>query len=139
MARWLFPVPGGPRKWIDLIAADELELRESQNPVPVEGGLEREVESGERLDGRELGHPERHLHPPVLAQSQFLGEQGIDHLQGAGLAALELTHGLVKDLQCSRHLQANQGSANAVENRGDDLQCRGHGCSPWHARRRPTA
>ena len=70
-----------------LIAVDELELRESQNPVPVEGGLEREVEAGERLEGGELGHPERHLHPPVLAQSQFLGEQGIDHLQGAGFAA----------------------------------------------------
>jgi hypothetical protein len=36
---------------VHLIAIDELELRESQNPVPVEGGLEREVEAGERLEG----------------------------------------------------------------------------------------
>ena len=36
----------------------------------------------------------------------------------AGLAELELTHGLVKDLQHPRHLQADQGSADAVEQPG---------------------
>ena len=56
-----------------------------------------------------------------------------------GLAALELTHGLIKDLQRPRHLQADQGSADAVENGGNDLQGRGHEGSPWQARRRPTA
>ena len=93
----------------DLVALDEVELGERQDPVPVERRLEGEVEAGQRLDGRELGHPERHLDAPVLAQGQFLGEQGIDHLERAGLATLELTHGLIKDLQRPRHLQADQG------------------------------
>jgi hypothetical protein len=34
-----------------LVAIDEVELGKGKNPVAVEGRLEREVESGERLDG----------------------------------------------------------------------------------------
>ena len=70
---------------------------------------------------------QRHLHAAVLAQGQFLGEQGIDHLQRAGFATLELAHGLVQDLQRPRHLQADQSFADAVEDGGDDLQGRVHG------------
>src|SRR4029077_15610362 len=70
-----------------LIAIDKIKLGKRENAMGVEGRLEREVEAGERLDGGELGHPERHLHAPVLAQGQFLGEQGIDDLQGTCLAA----------------------------------------------------
>ena len=55
------------------------------------------------------------------------------------LAALELAHGLIEDLQRARHPQADQGPADAVEDRGDDFQGRVHGRSPWRARRRPTA
>ena len=69
----------------------------------------------QRLDGGELGHPERHLHAPVLAQGQFLGEQGIDDLQGTCLAAFELAHSLVQDFQSSRHLQPNESFADAIE------------------------
>src|ERR1700748_2398823 len=88
-----------------LIAVDKVELSEGENAIAVEGRLEREVEAGERLDGGELGHPQRLLPAPVLACCQFLGEQGIDNLQRTGFAALELAHGLVQHLQSSRHLQ----------------------------------
>ena len=77
VARWLLPVPGGPRKWITLVAIDEVELSKGENAVAVERRLEREVKAGEGLDGRELGHAKRHLDASVLAQRQFLGEQSI--------------------------------------------------------------
>ena len=92
-----------------------------------------------RVDGRELGHTKRHLDASVLAQRQFLGEQGIDHFERTGFAALELADGLIKNFQSSRHRQTDQGSADAVEDRRDDLQGRTHDWSPWQARRRPTA
>ena len=41
---------------------------------PVARRLEREVEARERLDGGELGDPQRHLRAAVLARRQFLGE-----------------------------------------------------------------
>ena len=122
----------------DLVAVDEVELGEGQDPVAVERRLEGEVEAGQRLDGRELCHPQRRLDATVLAQGQFLGEQGIDHLERAGFATLELTHRLIKNLQRPGHLQTDQGLANAVEDRGDDFQGV-HGRSPWCARRWPTA
>src|SRR6476661_1346629 len=50
-----------PQEVNNLVAPDEVELDERQDPVPVERWLEGEVEAGQRLDGRELCHPERHL------------------------------------------------------------------------------
>lgn len=47
--------------------------------------------------------------------SQFFGEQGVDDLQRPGIAALELTLGLVQHLHSSRHFQADQGFADPVE------------------------
>src|SRR5262249_60303971 len=63
-------------------------------------------------------------------QRQFLGEQSVDDLQRTGFAALELTYGLVQDLQSSGHLQADQRFADAVEHGGHDLDDRVHGWSP---------
>src|SRR5262249_8341032 len=82
-----------------LVAVDEVELSKGENAVAVERRLEREVEAGEGLDGRELGHTKRHLDASVLAQRQFLGEQGIDHFERTGFATLELAHGLIKNFQ----------------------------------------
>ena len=48
---------GRPQEVDDLVALDEVELGERQDPVAVERRLEGEVEAGQRLDGRELGHP----------------------------------------------------------------------------------
>jgi len=54
-----------------LVPFDEVELGQCKNPVTIERGL-----AGKRLDGRELGHSQRHLDPSVLAQGEFLGKQG---------------------------------------------------------------
>src|SRR6516164_10056623 len=61
------PGAGRPQEVNDLITLDEVELGERQDPVSVERRLEGEVEAGQRLDGRELCHPERHLDATVLA------------------------------------------------------------------------
>src|SRR5258705_5255158 len=123
------PRAGRPQEVDDLVALDEVELGERQDPVFVERRLEREIEARQRFDGRELSHSERHLHATVLTQGQFLGDQSVDHLERAGFAPLELTHRLIKNLQRPGHLQSDQGLANAVEDRGDDFQG-GHGRSP---------
>ena len=114
-----------------LVAVDEVELSEGEDAIAVERWLEREVEACERLDGGELGHPQRHLHAAVLAQRQFLGEQSVDDLQRTGFTALELAHCLIQDLQSSGHLQADQRLADAIEHGGHDLDGRVHGRSPW--------
>ena len=81
-----------------LMAVDKVELGQRENAIAIKRRLEREVESCERLDSREFGHSQRHLDAAVLAQRQFLSEQGIDDLQRTGFAALELAHGLVQHL-----------------------------------------
>ena len=71
---------------------------------------------------------------------EFLGEQGIDHLERADFAPLELADGLVEDLERPRHLEADQGSADAVEHRGYDLgSARSWLALPGTASRRATA
>jgi hypothetical protein len=64
-------------------------LGERQDAIAVERGLEGEVEAGKRLDRGEAAHAQRHLDAAVLAQRQFLGEQDVDGLERADLAALE--------------------------------------------------
>ena len=56
-------------------AVDEPQLGERHDAVPVERGLEREVEAGERLDGGEPRHLESHLDAAVLARGELIGEQ----------------------------------------------------------------
>jgi hypothetical protein len=60
------PRAGRPQEVDDLVALDEVELCERQDPVFVERRLEGEVEARQHFDGRELSHPERHLHATVL-------------------------------------------------------------------------
>ena len=57
----------------------------------------------------------------VLAQGQFLGEQGIDHLERAGFATLELTHRLIKNLQRPGHLQTDQGPCECSRVAGNGI------------------
>jgi hypothetical protein len=67
-----------PQEVDDLVACDEPQLGQRQDPVAVERGLEGEVKPGERLDGSEAAHSQRCLHAAVLAQRQLLGEQDVD-------------------------------------------------------------
>ena len=115
-------------------AIDELQSGERQDAVPVERGLEGEVETGERLDRRQPGHLDRHPDAAVLARGQLFGEQGVDGLDGADLAALDAAQGDVEDFQRPRHLQGDEGGLDAL----DDGR-RAHRTPPTPARRRPTA
>src|SRR6266545_4659792 len=104
---------------IDTLFAEELTLRENRR---VKMALRMaKLSTIKTLAGRELGHAKRHLDASVLAQCQFLREQGIDHFERTGFAALELAHGLIKNFQSSRHLETDQGSADAVKDGRDDL------------------
>ena len=94
-----------------LVAVDEVELGEGQDAVAVERRLEGEVEAGERLDGREPGHHQRGLDAAALAQRELLGEQRLDRLERADLAALELADGGIDHLERPRHPEADQGAA----------------------------
>ena len=138
-AQVAFAGSGRPDQMQGLGAVDELQLGEHHDAVPVERGLEREVEAGEGLDGGEPRHDEGHLHAPVLTQSELLGEQRVDGFEGVHFAALDPAHGRVEDFDGARHFQADQATFDAVDDGGDDLGMRGHRVLPWPARRRPTA
>jgi len=121
----------------DLGAVDELELGQRHYAVLVERGLEGEVEAGERFDGGEPRHDERRLDATVLAQSELLGEQGVDCFERGHFAVLEAAHRRVENLDRARHLEADHGLLDALDQRGRDFDC--HGAPPWPARRRATA
>ena len=115
-------------------AVDELQPGERQDAVPVERGLEGEVEPGEGLDRREPRHLDRHPDAPVLARGQLFGKQGVDGFDGADLAALDAAQRHIEDFQRPRHLQGDERGLDAL----DDGR-RAHRTPPRPARRRPTA
>ena len=104
-----------PDQMQGLGAVDELQLGERHDAVPVERGLEREVEAGEGLDGGEPRHDEGHLHAPVLAQGELLGKQRVDSFEGVHFAALDPAHRGVEDFDGAWHFQANQAPLDAVD------------------------
>ena len=115
-------------------AIDELQSGERHDAVLVERGLEGEVEAGEGLDRRELGHLKRHFDAAVLAQRQFLGEQGVNGLDGGDLAALDAAHGDIEDFECARHFQTDEVALDPIDDRR-----RAHRAPPRAASLRPTA
>ena len=115
-------------------AIDELQPGERKDAVLVERGLEGEVETGKGLDRRQPGHLNRHSDAAVLARGQLFGEQRVDGLDGADLAALDAAQSDVEDFQRPRHLQGDEGGLDAL----DDGGC-AHRAPPRSARRRPTA
>jgi hypothetical protein len=137
MLKWLLLVPGGPDKVQDFSALDELELGQSHDAVLVERGLEGEVEAGERFDGGEPRHDERRLDATVLPQSELFHEQGIDCFERGHFAVLEAAHRRVENLDRARHLEADHGLLDAIDQGGQDFD--GHGAPSWPARRRATA
>jgi len=113
-------------------AGDEVELGKGQESLPVERGLEGEVEALQGLRRVQTGGLEGHADAPVLPGLVFLGEQAVDRLKGGDLAALEALHGVIEGLKRAGHLEADQAGADAFEERGHDV-------APSSARRRPTA
>ena len=119
----------------DLVAADEVEPGQGEDAVAVERGLEREVEPGQRLDGEQPAHLESRLDPAALAQAEFLIEQAVDRLESGDLAALELAQQVLQHFESTRHAQADQVVADAVEGRRRG----GHRAGSPAASLRPTA
>ncbi len=101
--------------------------------------LEREILSrAAAWFARETGHHQRGLHPARFAQREFLGEQEVDGLKRAHLAALDPAQGGVHDLQRHRHLQADEAALDAVHDARLGLGG-AHGSLPRPARPRPIA
>ena len=99
-------------------AIDELQPGERQDAVLVERGLEGEVESGEGLDRREPRHLNRHFDAAVLADGELFGQQSVDGLDGADLAALDAAQGDVEDFEGARHLQSDETRLDALDDGG---------------------
>ena len=78
-----------------LVTINEAELRQGEDAISVEGGLEGEVETSERLDRCKPAHSQRRLDPAVLAQGQFLGEEDIDGFKGGQFTVLETAHDMM--------------------------------------------
>ena len=98
----------------------------------VEGGLEGEVEALQRLRRRQLGRLQRDADAAGLAGGVLFGQERVDGLERADLAALELAHGVFERLQRARHAQADEAGADAVERLG-------HRAAPSPASLRATA
>ena len=107
-------------------------------PVAVERGLEREVEAGQRLDGGEASHLQRRFDAAAFADGDLLGEQHLDRLDRADLAAFELLDDVVERLQGARHAQADQVTSDALDRRRG-RRAASHAAAPSAARRLPTA
>src|SRR5271169_390775 len=70
----------------------------------------------------------------VLPDGELFGQQSVDGLDGADLAALDAAQGNVEDFQRPRHPQGDETGFNALDEGG-----RAHRTPPRPARRRPTA
>jgi hypothetical protein len=115
-----------PQEVQDLAASDEAELRQRQDPVPIQRRLEREVEAGQGLDRSQPAHAQRRLDAAVLAQGQLFAEQDVDGFERADLALIEPSHDLVQRLQRPGHLQTDEVVADAVQRGGVQVQGAGH-------------
>ena len=70
---------------------------------------------------------------------KFLGEHGVDRLERADLAAFELAHDGVDDLQRSGHAQADEGGLDAVHDGRIELGPGAHQALPFTASTLPSA
>src|SRR5271165_3670107 len=96
-------------------AFDEIQLREGQNPIAIEGGLETEVETLERFEGGEPRGQERHLDASTLAQAPLLLEQRLDEFERCNLTLLEATHEIIQAFQRRRHFQGDEMTADPID------------------------
>jgi hypothetical protein len=104
-----------PGEMDHLAAVDEVEPGQGEDAVAVERGLEGEVEPGQGLHGGQPRHHQGGLDAAVLAQRQLLDQQGLDGLERAELAALELAEDGVEAFQGPRHAQPDQAALDAVD------------------------
>jgi IS5 family transposase len=104
-----------PEEVQDFGPADEVELCQRRDPLPVERGLEAEVEAFERLHRQQLRRALRNVDPPGFPCRVFLAQQAVDRFDGDDLTPLELLQGVLESFEGARHLQAHQRAADAVQ------------------------
>ena len=121
-----------------IVSVDEVELCEGKNPVAVERGLEREIEAGHRLDAGQARHLQRRFDAAAFTNGDLFGEQHVDRLERADLAAFELLDDVVECLQRARHAEADQVTSDALD-RHRRQRVASHAAAPLAARRLPTA
>ena len=91
-----------------LLALQEPELVERVDLLPLDRGLEAEVEVLQPLDGRETARTHSRGEPPTVAQRDLGGQQPFDGFGRSGSAAVNACEHLVEGFQGSRHLQIGQ-------------------------------
>ncbi len=67
------------------------------------------------VDEADCSHLQRHLDAPALTDGQRLGEQCLDRLDGAELAALDELHEVMEHLKGAGHAQGNEMLANLLD------------------------
>ena len=121
VARWLLPVPGGPRRCTTSARSMNFELGQRQDAVAIERGLEGEVEAGERLDRGEARHQERCLDAAVLAQGEFLDQELVEGPDAVDLALLDAPQGGIEHFECARHPEPDEAALDAVDRCGGSV------------------
>lgn len=87
IAKWVLPTPGGPRK-TTFSPLDEAEFVRGVDLLPVDRGLEAEVEVGQRLHGGQSAGAHGGGEAAAVAQGDLGGEELLDRLGGRRPAAL---------------------------------------------------
>lgn len=118
---------------------DEPQFGQGEDAVAVERRLEREVEAGEGFDVGQPGHHEGGLDAATFAQRELLSEHGVDRLERAHLAPLELAHDGIDDFQRARHAQPDEVCLDAVHGGGGGFGAGAHHAVPFTASTRPSA
>jgi len=122
----------GPRRSEEVegfASPDEVELSQSSDSLPVEGGLECDVEAFDRLDGEELRGSQCDVDWSCLAQGVIFAEEGVDGFDGGDLVLLEAPQRGSERFERPGHFQSDQGGADA----GDEF---GHRAASCRSRRR---
>lgn len=60
---------------------NKLQLRQRQDPLTIQTGLERKVIAGQRLDGGQAGRLQRHLDAARIAGVKLFAQQLLDQFQ----------------------------------------------------------
>ena len=124
--------PRRPKEVNDLGPADEFELGQGGDPLPVERWQEAEVEGFKGLGGQELGGAQRNVDPTGFPRGVFLAQQRVDGLDGGNFAFVQLLQCVIEGFERARHLQPDQSAA-------DPVQKIAHDRAPSAANRWPTA
>ena len=128
---------GWPEQMDHFGTVDELQFGKRQDAMAIERGLEREIETGERFDGRQARHSKRGADTAIVAQRQFLDQQLVERLDPGDLTLLDSPECGVEHFQRTRHLERDEAFLDAIDRRR--LRMDGHDRPSDWASRLPMA